>query len=99
MPLLFTASQLGLGSGPSLQPAEQHMNCLVCGAKAELTDVTIDGVSIACPKCGEYGVSSLDIASGQMERLEPEQRLAALDEAKRAAQPGARPVITTHLLA
>ena len=27
----------------------QHMNCLVCGAKAELIDVTIDGVSIACP--------------------------------------------------
>jgi len=38
------------------------MNCLVCGAKAELIDVTIDGVSIACPKCGEYAVSSADIA-------------------------------------
>ena len=75
------------------------MNCLVCGAKAELIDVTIDGVSIACPKCGEYAVSSADIATAQMERLEPEQRRAALDEAKRSAQPGALPTITTHLLA
>jgi ribosome-binding protein aMBF1 (putative translation factor) len=76
------------------------MNCLVCGAKAELIDVTIDGgASIACPRCGEYAVSSADIATGQMERLEPEQRRAVLDEAKRSAQPGARPMITTHLLA
>jgi hypothetical protein len=75
------------------------MNCLVCGAKAELVDVTLDGVSIACPKCGEYDVSSLAIATGQMDSLEPEQRRDALNEAKRSAQPGARPVIITHLLA
>src|SRR5262245_6807679 len=41
---------------------------LVCGAKAELIDVTIDSVSIACPRCGEYAVSSGDIASGQIDR-------------------------------
>jgi hypothetical protein len=75
------------------------MNCLVCGAKAELVDVTLDGVSIACPKCGEYDVSSLAIATGQMDSLEPEQRRDALNEARRSAQPGARPVIITHLLA
>jgi hypothetical protein len=75
------------------------MNCLVCGAKAQLVDVTLDGVSIACPRCGEYDVSSFAIASGQMEKLEPEQRRDALKEAKRSAQPGARPMIITHLLA
>jgi ribosome-binding protein aMBF1 (putative translation factor) len=75
------------------------MNCLVCGAKAQLIDVSIDGVSIACPKCGEYDVSSSTIATGQMETLEPVQRREALDQAKRSARPGARPMITTYLLA
>ncbi len=75
------------------------MNCLVCGAKAELIDVTIHCVSIACPKCGEYDISGSTIATGQMEILEPEQRREALDQARRSAPPGARPVITTYLLA
>jgi len=75
------------------------MNCLVCGAKAELIDVTIDGVSIACPRCGEYDVSGLTIGTGQMERLKPEQRRDVLEQAKRSAQPGDRPMITTDLLA
>ena len=75
------------------------MNCLVCGAQAELVDVAIDGVSITCPTCGEYAVSGEAIATGQFEKLEPEQRRDALDEAKRSAQPGARPMITTYLLA
>jgi hypothetical protein len=75
------------------------MNCLVCGAKAEEIAVTIDVVSIFCPVCGEYDVSSSAIATGQMEKLEPEQRRDALDEAKRSAQPGARPMIATYLLA
>jgi ribosome-binding protein aMBF1 (putative translation factor) len=72
------------------------MNCLVCGAKADLIDVAIDGVSIACPRCGEYAVSSSAIT---FEKLEPEQRRDALARAKRSAQPGARPMITTYLLA
>jgi hypothetical protein len=75
------------------------MNCLVCGAKAKLVDVTVDGISVACPSCGEYDVSSWSIATGQLEKLEPEQRRDALNEAKRSAQPGARPMIITHLLA
>ena len=72
------------------------MNCLVCGAKADLIDVAIDGVSIACPRCGEYAVSSSAIT---FEKLEPEQRRDALARAKRSAQPGSRPMITTYLLA
>ena len=75
------------------------MNCLVCGAKAELIDVTIDGVSIACPRCGEYDVSNSTIGTGQMETLKPEQRRDALDQAKRSTPPGGRPMITTYLLA
>jgi ribosome-binding protein aMBF1 (putative translation factor) len=75
------------------------MNCLVCGAKAELIDVTIDGVSISCPRCGEYDVSGLTIGSGHMETLKPEQRRDALKQAKLSAQPGDRPMITTRLLA
>jgi len=75
------------------------MNCLVCGAKAELVDVSIDGMSITCPMCGEYAVSGETIATGQLEKLEPEQRRNALDEAKRSAQPGARPLIAIYLLA
>jgi hypothetical protein len=60
---------------------------------------TIDAVSIVCPTCGEYDVSSSAIATGQMEKLEPEQRLDALVQAKRSAQPGTRPMINTYLLA
>jgi predicted RNA-binding Zn-ribbon protein involved in translation (DUF1610 family) len=57
------------------------MNCLVCGAKTELIDPTIDGVSFACPTCGEYTVSNSAIATGQVEKLEPEQRHDAFEEA------------------
>ena len=75
------------------------MNCLVCGAKAEQIAATVDSVSILCPMCGEYDVSSEAIATGQMENLDLEQRRDALNQAKRSAQPGARPMITTYLLA
>jgi len=75
------------------------MKCLVCGAKAEQIAATVDAVSILCPVCGEYDVSTSAIATGQMEQLELEQRRDALNQAKRSAQPGARPMITTYLLA
>jgi hypothetical protein len=75
------------------------MKCFVCGAKAQKSATTIDAVSILCPVCGEYDVSSSAIATGQMEELEPEQRRDALVQAKRSAQPGTRPMINTYLLA
>ena len=75
------------------------MNCLVCGANAEQIAASIDCVTIVCPACGEYDVSSETIATGQMDKLEPEQRRDALEQAKRSAQPGARPMITPYLLA
>ena len=75
------------------------MNCPICGPDAEKIATTIDSVSIACPRCGEYDVSGSVIATGQWDKLKPEQCRDALDEAKRSATPGARPMITTYLLA
>jgi hypothetical protein len=74
------------------------MNCPICGANAEQIATTIDDVSIACPTCGEYDVSSAVFATGQLQKLDPEQRCDALDQAKRSAHPGARPMITDYLL-
>lgn len=75
------------------------MNCPICGANAEQIDTTIDGVSINCPKCGEYDIDSAVIAREQIQRLDPEERGFALGMATRSAQPGARPLITTYLFA
>ena len=75
------------------------MNCPICGANAEQIEATIDGVSVNCPICGEYDISGSVLDTEQLQRLEPEERRDALDIAKRSAQPGARPVVTTYLLA
>ncbi len=75
------------------------MNCPVCSANAEYIVSTINGVSIACPVCGEYDIASSVLATEQLPRLEPDERSDALNKAKRCAQPGARPMITTYLLA
>src|SRR5712671_3018001 len=76
----------------------QHMDCPICGANAEQIPTTVDDVSIVCPTCGEYDVASAVLATGQLQKLEPEQRRDALDQAKRSAHPGARPMITDYLL-
>jgi hypothetical protein len=75
------------------------MNCPICGTNAEQITGAIDGVSIVCPMCGVYDVSSSVLATEQLQRLEPEKRGGVLNKAKRSAQPGARPMITTYLLA
>ncbi len=49
--------------------------------------------------CGEYDISSSVLTTEQWQRLEPEERGDVLDEAKRSARPGARPMITTNLIA
>jgi len=74
------------------------MTCPVCGATAEKIMSTSEGVSVACLMCGEYDISSSVLATEQLQRLEPEQRAEALNKAKRCAQPGARPIVTTYLL-
>ena len=75
------------------------MSCPVCRANAEQITSTFDGVSIVCPMCGEFDVASSVMATGQLRKLELEQRGDVLDKARRSAQPGARPVITPYLLA
>src|SRR5258706_5321397 len=81
------------------QPASQNMDCPICGAIAEQIWTTIAGVTIICPMCGEFDVASSVMATGQLQKLEPDQRGDVLDKARRSAQPCARPVITPYLLA
>jgi hypothetical protein len=73
------------------------MDCPICGAIAEQIRTTIASVTIICPMCGEFDVAVM--ATGQLQKLEPDQRGYVLDKARRSAQPGARPVITPYLLA
>jgi hypothetical protein len=75
------------------------MNCPVCGANTEEMSTTVDGMAIVCPTCGEYDISSAVLGSNEWNGLDPEQRHGALVIAKREADPGTRPVITTELLA
>jgi hypothetical protein len=75
------------------------MDCPVCGANAEQIATTIDGQTVACPTCGEYEISNLLLATAHWRRLEPANRGALLNEAKRSARPGTRPVIDTDSLA
>jgi transposase len=75
------------------------MDCPICGAIAEQTQTTIDSKTIVCPRCGEFDVASSVIATGQLRKLEADQRADVLDRARRSVQPGARPVITLYLLA
>jgi hypothetical protein len=75
------------------------MICPICGANAEQIPTTIDRLSIVYPLCGEYVVASAVVATGRLQKLEREQRGDVLDHAKLSAHPGARPLITSYLLA
>jgi hypothetical protein len=68
------------------------MQCAVCGAEAEdLTRGDFDGVIVGCKRCGEYEV--VDGVLNDFLRLDYDQRVAALEAAKAAAEPGGRPSI------
>jgi predicted RNA-binding Zn-ribbon protein involved in translation (DUF1610 family) len=86
------------GLGEIITGGVKAMNCPVCGANAEQIATTIDSVSINCPTCGEYDIARSVLAAEQLQRLEPQERRDALDKAKRSAEPGTRPMITTYLL-
>ncbi len=75
------------------------MECPICGAIAKTIATTIGSVGIACPMCGKFDVESSVIASGQLQRLKPEERRDVFKQAQRSAKPGARPVVTPYLLA
>ena len=68
------------------------MQCSVCGAEAEsLGPGDFDGLVVRCKHCGEYEVAE-DVLNDFL-RLESDDRVAALGEAKGAAQAGQRPAI------
>jgi hypothetical protein len=74
------------------------VDCPVCGCRAEDIPNTFDGKSIRCANCGEYDIAGSVYDPGEFQRLEIEQRRAALEKAKRSAQQGKRPMITTYSL-
>jgi hypothetical protein len=74
------------------------MECPICGAAAEDVPNTMDGKSIDCPSCGEYRISGTVYDTGALQKLEPEQRRAALGKAKSSAPPGKLPMITSNSL-
>jgi ribosome maturation protein Sdo1 len=75
------------------------MECPICGAIAERIAKIVEGMTIACPTCGEFEIASSVIASGQLQSLTLEERAEVLDRAQRSAQTGARPAITPYSLA
>ena len=74
------------------------MQCPICDGLAEELPNTIDGRVIRCPGCGDFDVSGTVYDAGLLERLDPADRDRALENAKRSAPQGKRPLITTHSL-
>ncbi len=69
------------------------MQCPVCRAQAEnLTPNTLEGVIVGCAQCGSYRISG--VAFHDFMRLQGEQRLAALAQARLASTSG-WPIIGT----
>jgi hypothetical protein len=85
--------------GAAFASSEPRHGLPISGAIAEQIRTTIASMTIICPMCGEFDVASSVMATGQLQKLEPDQRGDVLDKARRSAQPGARPVITPYLLA
>ena len=77
--------------------ARLNMQCLICGAEAQdLTPGDLDGLMVRCKRCGEYEVAGS--ALNGLLRLGFNERVDALKKAKKFAQPGARPAISTSCL-
>ncbi len=73
------------------------MQCSVCGAEAEnLTPGDFDGLVVRCKRCGDYEVS--DSVLNALLRLDFDDRVAALDKARRFAAAGTTPAIGTSCL-
>ena len=68
------------------------MQCPVCGTPAEnLTPGNVDGLIVRCVHCGEYEI--VGTAVNDLLRMQLIERADALEKARRAAPPGARPAI------
>jgi len=74
------------------------MDCPICGAPAKDLPNAMDGKSISCSSCGDYDVAGSVYDSGKLQELEPEWRQRALGKARRWAESGKRPKITTYSL-
>ena len=75
------------------------MECPVCGAEAQdVTEISTERRGIKCPSCGEYEISGTIYDSGMLGRLDEEARKRALENAKRSAPAGKRPMITSDNL-
>jgi hypothetical protein len=74
------------------------IQCPICDGLAEDLPNTIDGKSIHCERCDDFDVSGTVYDPGYLERLDPEERRQALENAKLAAPQGKRPMITTTCL-
>lgn len=74
------------------------IQCPICDGLAEDLPNTIDGKSVHCDRCGDFDVSGTVYDPGYLERLAPDERRQALQNAKQGARPGTRPMITTNCL-
>jgi hypothetical protein len=73
------------------------MECLVCRGNVEgLTPVSYKGLVVACRRCGVYRVMRSSVTS--LCALKVEQRLAALDKAKKFASRKSFPTISIACL-
>lgn len=73
------------------------MQCPVCGAEAEdLSSGEFDGLIVGCKRCGHFAVS--DAVLNDFLRLDFDQRVATLDRARKAAEPGSPPLVTVAAL-
>jgi hypothetical protein len=74
------------------------MQCPICDGLADDLPNTIDGKSIHCERCGDFDVSGSVYDAGLLQPLDPQERREALENAKRSAPHGERPMITTYSL-
>jgi hypothetical protein len=72
------------------------MNCAICENPVEQLAKTFDGEGFRCVTCGEYGISGTLLGSERWEALGSGQRHQALASAKKQAEPGKLPKITSY---
>jgi len=73
------------------------ISCPICEEEAEdITLKTFDGITIRCKSCGDFDISDSVWAPGALAGKNFEQRIAALNNARREAVEGRRPMIRDH---
>jgi hypothetical protein len=61
----------------------------------DITVPTFDGKTFRCIRCGDFDVSGTVLSGDLLAQYDRQSRVDILDRAKRTAQPGKRPMITT----